>query len=133
MNDIENEMFTKIATTLREKFSGIFVTGEYLRNPPKFPHVSIEEADSYTEEGDLDTSESEKFRRVMYEANVYSNKTSGKKSEAKAIMDVVDKIMHSMNFIRTSRTPVPNLENATIYRITARYEAVTDGNLIYRR
>lgn len=133
MKDIENELFTKIAEELRKQFDGIYITGEYLRNPPQFPHVSIEEADNYLEEDTLDTSETEKFRRVMYEANVYSNKTSGKKAEAKSIINVVDKIMYSMNFVRTSRTPVPNLENATIYRITARYEAVTDGNLIYRR
>lgn len=133
MKDIENEVFTRIATELREKFSGINVSGEYTRTPPKFPHVSIEEADSYTSQEDVDTSATERYRNVMYEVNVYSNRTSGKKAEAKSIMNIVDEIMYSMNFIRTARTPVPNMEDATIYRLTSRYEAKTDGEQIYRR
>ena len=133
MKDIENEIVTKIATDLRGIFKGIHIAGEYVRQPPKFPHVSVVEQDSYLELDALDTSAEERFNRVLYEVNVYSNRASGKKSEAKAIMDVVDQIMYGLNFVRTSRTPVPNLENATIYRITSRYEAVTDGNTIYRR
>lgn len=133
MKDIENEIFTRIANDLRGKFDGIYITGEYLRNPPKFPHVSIEEADSFLEPGLLDTSDEEQYRTVMYEVNVYSNKASGKKAEAKRIMDVVDALMYAMNLIRVARTPVPNMEDATIYRITSRYEGLTDGNSIYRR
>lgn len=133
MKDIENEVFTMVATELRDKFPGIHVSGEYTRTPPKFPHVNIEEADSYTSQEDVDTSATERYRNVMYEVNVYSNRTSGKKAEAKSIMNLVDDIMYSMNFIRTTRTPVPNMEDATIYRLTSRYEAKTDGKTIYRR
>lgn len=133
MKDIENEVFTKIATVLRGRFPGIYVTGEYLRNPPRFPHVSIEEADSYINQSTEDTSPEARHRNVTYEVNVYSNKTAGKKSEAKSIMDAVDSVMYGLNLTQTARTPVPNMENATIYRITSRYEGVTDGNTIYRR
>lgn len=31
MVDIESQVFTKIATALRKEFTGIFVTGEYVR------------------------------------------------------------------------------------------------------
>lgn len=133
MTDVENEVFTRIATDLRAAFDGISVNSEYVRNPPAFPHVSIEESDSYTEQELVDSAADEQYRRVLYEVNVYSNKSSGRKSEAKEIMDAVCELMHRMNFIRTSRTPVPNMEDATIYRITARFEAVTDGNTIFRR
>lgn len=133
MTDIENEVFTRIADALRAEFKGISVSSSYDRKPTEFPFVSLEEADSYTESDLVDSAAAERFEHVMYEANVYSNKSSGRKSEAKEIMDAVCGLMHQMNFIRTSRAPVPNMEDATIYRITARFEAVTDGNTIFRR
>lgn len=68
----------------------------------------------------------------MYEINVYSNKVGTKKSEAKAIMQLIDGMMYERNFTRIALTPVPNLEDATIYRLTARYRAETDGTNIYR-
>lgn len=80
----------------------------------------------------LDTSESEKYSTVMYEVNVYSNKASGKKSEARAILKLIDGMMYDLNFTRIATTPVPNLEDSTIYRITARYRAETDGTTMYR-
>lgn len=47
-------------------------------------------------------------------------------------MALINEMMYSMNFTRIAMTPIPNLEDATIYRITARYRAETDGEYIYR-
>lgn len=57
----------------------------------------------------------------MYEVNVFSNKTGYKKSEAKAIMDTIDDQFAALGFTRTMCNPVSNLQDATIYRIVARY------------
>ena len=69
----------------------------------------------------------------MYEVNVYSDKAGGKKSVCRKIMRFVDDLMCAKNFRRISLSPVPNLENATIYRLVARYKAETDGTTLYRR
>ena len=71
--------------------------------------------------------------QVMFEVNVHSNKSPGKKTECKAIMNVINDLLTSMNFRRLVMTPVPNMEDASIYRITARYRAATDGKFFYRR
>ena len=76
MKDIENQVFTPIAQAIRAAYSGAFVTGEYVRAPSRFPHVSIVESDNYTSAQRLDTAGEEKYSTVMYEVNVYSNKTS---------------------------------------------------------
>jgi len=68
--------------------------------------------------------------QVMFTAYVFSNKVGTKKQEAGDIMDIVDEVMSGLGFTRTSRTPVPNLADATIYQIVARYEAVVDQDLI---
>lgn len=47
MIDIENQIYTPIAKALRNKFSGIIVSGEYINAPPDFPYVSIVEQDNY--------------------------------------------------------------------------------------
>lgn len=134
MIDIENELFTKIATALRTQFSGIFVTGEYVAAPPSFPCAMIVEADNITYRESQTSTENENHATVMYEVNVYSNKTSGRKSEAKAIMAVIDDIMLRLNFDRMFLDAVPNLHDATIYRLTARYIAViSKDEVIYRR
>lgn len=41
MIDVENQIYTPIAQALREAFPGINVSGEYVRTPSSFPHVSI--------------------------------------------------------------------------------------------
>lgn len=132
MINIESLVFTPIVQALRTTFSGINVTGEYVRSPSAFPHVSIVESDNYTNTDRLDSADAERFATVMYEVNVYSNKTSGKKSECRNIMALIDSAMYGLNFTRIAMTPVPNLEDATIYRITARYRATTDGENLYR-
>lgn len=133
MIDVEAKIYTPIAAALREAFSDIEVSGEYVKAPSEFPFVSMVEADNYPTLAHMDNGETEKYATLMYEINVYSNKSVGKKSECKAIMQLIDSLMYRMNFTRLSLAPIPNLDNATIYRMTARYRAETDGTTIYRR
>lgn len=133
MIDVESRIFTEIATALRTEFPGIVVTGEYTSAPAKFPYASIVEADNYIDSRYLDSGDEEKFARLMYEVNVYSNKQGTKKSECREILNFIDKMMYSRNFTRISMTPVPNLEDAKIYRLSARYEGVTDGETMFRK
>ena len=81
----------------------------------------------------LDSSDREKFSTLMYEVNVYSDKAGSKKSACREIMGVIDEMLYKRNFTRISLSPVPNMENGTIYRLVARYRAETDGTNIYRR
>ena len=127
MTNIENDVFTAVATAAREEFPDIYIVGEYLPIPASFPAVMLYEADNYViREGS--TIRIDDFVRVMYSVSVFSNKSSGKKSEAKAIADFIDEQMRSLGFTRTMRMQVPNLADATIYRLESRYEAVVgDG------
>ena len=115
------------------QWDGILVSGEYVNAPTRFPYVSLVEQDNYTTEAHMDSGDTERFATLMYEVNVYSDKAGGKKSVCRKIMRFVDDLMYAKNFRRTSLSPVPNLENATIYRLVARYKAETDGTTLYRR
>lgn len=131
MIDCENEVYTRIARVLREKFSGINIAGEYVNAPSSFPHVSITQSDNSVVSEQM--TGSAEMAQVMFEINIYSNKADGRKTECKAIAKVIDDVMFRMNFKRMALTPVPNMEDATIYRIVARYRAMTDGKYFYRR
>ena len=65
----------------------------------------------------------EHHAEVQYAVNVYSNKQTGAKLEAKAIMNIADNAMQGMKFWRTMTRQVPNVDR-TIYRLIARYRAV---------
>lgn len=131
MIDCENEVYTRIARVLREKFPGINIAGEYVKAPSSFPHVSITQSDNSAVSEKM--TGSAEMAQVMFEINVYSNRTEGKKTECKTIAKAIDEVLFGMNFKRLALNPVPNLEDATIYRIVARYRAMTDGQYFYRR
>ncbi len=133
MTDVENEVYTRIAEMLRAAFPGVSVSSEYVKSPSAFPHVSVTQNDSYPVAEREDSSLTENTTLVLFEVNAYSNRASGRKMECKRLMNAVNELLRSMNFRRLAMTPVPNLEDATIYRITARYRAATDGKYFYRR
>ena len=134
MIDIESTVFNAVATKVREIFPDIFMVGEYVKSPSSFPAVSLVEMDNSTRIETIDSGSNENHANVMYEVNVYSNKTTGKKSECKAIMALIDEEMLAMGFSRNTLTPVPNEYDSTIYRMVGRYRAtVSSNNTIYRR
>ena len=127
----ENEVYTRIARVLRDKFPGINIAGEYVNAPSSFPHVSITQSDNSVVSEQM--TGSAEMAQVMFEINIYSNKADGRKTECKSIAKVIDDVMFKMNFKRMALTPIPNMEDATIYRIVARYRVMTDGKYFYRR
>lgn len=137
MIDVENVIFTHLATAIRSAFSGISVYGEYIETPASFPCVTVVEADNRVLESTRDLSGVEHYARVMYEINVYTNDANGKKAKAKEISNVIDNVMSGLLFTRTFRGQTPNIDR-TIYRITLRYEAVVregiemDGKIVHQ-
>lgn len=134
MIDIENQVFSRIATRISEQFPDIFMTGEYVNSPSSFPAVSLVEMENSILQTTVDSGSNENHANVMYEANVYSNKTTGKKSECKAIIALIDTEMTAIGFVRYTLTPVPNEYDSSIYRMVARYRAVVSSDhKIFRR
>ena len=134
MIDCENEIFNAVAKAVRVSNPSVCISGEYIRTPPKFPFVSLIEMSNTAYDRTQTDGSLENHASVMYEVNVYSNKKSGKKSECKAIASLIDNEMATLGFSRTMLQPIPNMDDATIYRITGRYTAViSKDKAIYRR
>lgn len=134
MIDVEPELFSEVSSKVRAKYPKLYMTGEYVKSPPEFPCVSMVEVDSATFRNTQTSAGQENHASVMYEVNVYSNKTKGKKAECKAIVAFIDELLMERNFTRIMLEPVPNQDNATIYRMLGRYRALVGHNhTIYRR
>lgn len=126
MIDVENLVIDKVKKAINASaYSNTYVTSEYTDAPSSFPCVSVVEADNSTYRRTQDNDLKEHHARVMYEVNVFSNKTSASKSEAKKIMEIVDTTFQNNKFTRTFKGTIPN-KDKTIYRIVARYEAIIE-------
>lgn len=129
----ENFIFDAVADVLRETYAdrNIFVSGEYTESPARFPAVTLFQADSSEYMG-AHTTNGENAVSLMYEATVYSNQVGYKKLEAYEIMETIDQVMTGkintqgrvLGFRRTMCSPIPNLQDATIFALVARYQGV---------
>lgn len=134
MINIENQIFDIVATAIKNEYSDVYVVGEYVKSPSQFPCISIVEMDNVAYDKTQSSDSRENHADITYEVNIYSNKTSGKKSECKAIASLIDNEFATLGFSRTMLQPILNVDDVTIYRMTGRYRGVVSKDLkIFRR
>lgn len=134
MIDFNNEVFTTVATAVRNSHTGVTVVGESTRKPSKFPTVTLDETENVMIDRLEDSSKEEKFAGVAYRLQVFSNKQNGKKAEAREIFATADAEMRRMGFRRVTFTVTPEIYESTIYQINATYEAVVSAaGYVYTR
>ena len=127
MIDCEAKVFQACADAFRAEYPNGYIAGEYVPQPPKFPAVAVVEMDNAVDQRGLDNGNIENAANVMYQVDVYSNLITGKKAQAKAIIALIDRVLAQYRFVRTFCNPVQNFNDATIYRMTARYRRrITD-------
>lgn len=102
-----------------------------------YPCVTVVEKDNYTYTASQDDSSSENHATVVFEVQVYSNNSQGKREEAKKILNLADEAMLKCNFTRTVKSELPNVDRS-VYRLYARYRAVVarstdiNGNTVHQ-
>ncbi len=100
---------------------------------PSFPLFRWLEMDNSVDNRAIDNGDIENAVNVMYQVDVYSNLNTGKKAQTKAIIALLDEVLAGYRFVRTFCNPVQNFNDATIYRMTARYtRRITNQDEIYK-
>lgn len=131
MNDFSHEIFTAIATLVREEHGSIAVIGENVSHPAQFPCVAIDEI--YNIPSHLDSSSAEMYSAVTYRVQVFCSGES-KRAQARAIFKTVSDVCWCMNLIRKTYTTTPDVYNSSVYCITATFEAdIRKDGMIFRR
>lgn len=134
MIDFNSEFFTIVADEVRAEHPKVNVVGEYVRNPSKFPAVTLDEYQNVMEGWLEDSSGEENFAGVAYRLQVSSNLRKGKKTEARAIFATADRVMRGLGFRRVTYTTTPDIYDSTVYTITATYEAIVSASgCVYKR
>ena len=135
MIDIENEIFTEVYMALNEAgYIDIKMYSTFENEPASFPCVYMTMMDSTVLS--QDSSRSERLIDIVFDISVFSAKRSGKKAEAKAIMEVVNDTMRLNGFKRTYSQPldVSDKNNTSLCQLLNRYEAqVDDRGFIHSR
>ena len=134
MIDVNNEVFTNVATAVRNNHIATTVIGEYTRKPSKFPAVTLDETSNVMVDWLEDSSNEEQFAGVTYRLQVFSNKENGKRVEARAIFATADAEMRRMGFRRVTYTTTPEIYDSTVYEISSTYEGVVSASgYVYKR
>ena len=140
MIDAETKIYDSIVRSLREKYSwasNIRFANDYVQSPSSFPFVTIIERENRTDIQTMESSNTEVLGVLDYEVNVYTNSQAKRKQEARKIASAVDAELLALGFRRRTMEQVPNLANASVYRILARYtvhiEEEDDEYILYRR
>lgn len=134
MIDIENEVYTRVRNAILAYNSEIKVVGSELSKATTFPTVTFVQQDSSTYTPTSDSGSVENHASFLFQIDVYDNDQSRRKTNCKKIMNIADEEMLAMGFTRKSMSPTPNLQDMSIYRLTARYTGIADRkHCIYGR
>lgn len=131
---VENQIFTKVYDAVIAEYPDAFITGVFVPVPPKFPCVYFTMTDSAYYRNTIDSASMENHDAIEFEVEIYSNLASGKKTQCYDIAGIIDEVMSALNFTRMGLMPIPNIADATIYRLKGRYRAVVGKDeTLYRR
>ncbi len=132
MIDYSNEVFTAIGNAVRAKYGNdIAIVGENVSQPAVLPCVAMDE--TYNVPSQLSSSDAEEYAAVTYRIQVFAS-GEGKRSKAREIFSVVAETCHSLNLMRKTYSPTPDVYNSSIYQISATFEAdIRHDGMIFRR
>lgn len=133
MIDYENKIFTDIYNAVIASYPNAFISAVEVLNEPTFPAVFVNFEDSAPTPRYVNSSRSEPFRDMVVDVNVYSNLQSGRRTQAKAIMAIIDAEMAAMGFVQSAMNPLDltNSRNKLVTRLFARYTASVDVNGVF--
>lgn len=125
MIDNEDAIFTAIRAGLTAASMDVELFDQTILSPSVFPCVCVENIDNYTYRKTIDSGSNENHVRVVYEVNVFSDRTTDKRGECKSIFTVVSDVLTGLGFTRNSMNPI-YLNESTAYRLVGRFTAVVD-------
>jgi hypothetical protein len=128
MIDIEQAVFNKLRTVLKQKDSSVTVLGEYTRKKPEFPCVVIIELDNNCYKSSQDDTSMENHALVSYQIDIYCDGQE-KKKDCKELMSIVDTEMLKMLFNRDFLQYLTNEEEDQLCRMTSRYSAIVGKDI----
>jgi len=132
MYDIEPELYTVIATRLREKYGDSFnVVNKAMAKPSQFPAVAIAENGSMAYSRTLNSKR--RHTQSSWTVEIHSNDEFEGRYQCKEIAASIDEVMIEHNFVESFGEFVASVD-AGVTRRVHRYTAiVSESGMMFRR
>jgi len=125
ITDIFNEVYKAVIA----EFPNADLATHYVNQPANFPHVQLWIESDTTSRSDLNLSGDECFSNAVIHFEWFDNLLDGVGiTNVKRMVAITDSIMRHKGYRRTYYAPVPNYQDATIYREIARYSGKQPNN-----
>lgn len=125
MVDIETTVFNSVYDAVTAVYTDADISTHYVNQPSSFPHVQMYEESNTTNRNGMNLTGMECFSNLVYHFEIFDNNIDGKgKETVKAILAIIDPVMRRLGFRRTYCAPVPNYDDASIYRYVVRYSKI---------
>lgn len=121
-----NQIYTRVRTAVLAVASTAFITSTYTPTPSKFPAVFVREVGKFTPTKCISLGNTEDVKEVTIEVQIYSNKTSGAKTEADGILSAIETALKTAYFYEISAAPIDNADSS-LYRLVARFRRIVGG------
>lgn len=130
MVDIEAKIFNEIYTVVTAEFPSADFATHYVNQPSAFPHVQVwDESNTVNREG-MNLSGDECFANIVFHLELFDNMLNGEgKDNVTRMLALIDPVMRLNGFRRTYNAPVPNYDDASVYRRVVRYSKIQPNNL----
>lgn len=125
MIDHESDVFTEVATALRAAVSGLVCLPEAPDTIAKYPCLILQQMDLSEFPAGRDLGNNMNFVQSMFQADVHSNLTSGRKAQCKKILSLLSDEMHDLGYVLITMVPETPPQREGTTRYTARYTMIT--------
>lgn len=129
MVDIEAKIFNEIYNAVTAEFPSADFATHYVNQPSAFPHVQVwDESNTVNREG-MNLTGDECFSNIVFHFELFDNMLNGEgKDNVTKMLSLIDPVMRLNGFRRTYNAPVPNYDDASVYRRVVRYSKIQPNN-----
>ena len=129
MVDTQVDVFNAVYTAVTAEIPNADLADHYVNQPAAFPHVQLWDESNTTSREGMNLSGDECFSNVVYHFEIFDNGLDGSgKDMVERILAIIDPVMRQMGFRRTYSAPVPNFDDASVYRKVVRYSKIQPNN-----
>lgn len=125
MKDETTNVFDAVYNAVIAVFPTADLSTHYVNQPASFPHVQLWDESNTTPRTGMNLSGDECFSNIVIHFEVFDNMLDGEGVEnVKKIFSLIDPVMRLQGYRRTYYAPVPNYDDASVYREIARYSKI---------
>lgn len=125
MYQVTTDVFDAVYNAVTAEFPSADLATHYVNQPAAFPHIQLWDESNTTPRSGMNLSGDECFSNVVIHFEVFDNFLDGVGVDhVKRIMAIIDPVMRLQGYRRTYYAPVPNFDDASVYREIARYSKI---------